>query len=171
MLDNIPTDREVLRKWLRAGYVKNGINYPTRKGTPQVVISPTLSNMTLDGMEQAVIRAVPRLSWVNLVRYADDFIVTGKSKRILETMVKPAIDFRFYSSGGSFCIKISYADTDRNNVYFRKETELKKLKASQTTEQFRLGAERQGAGYQTRMNAVLRMYMEAHNESVKSDRA
>ena len=28
-----------------------------------------------------------------------------------------------------------------------------------------------GAGYQTRMNAVLRMYMEAHNESVKSDRA
>lgn len=29
----------------------------------------------------------------------------------------------------------------------------------------------QGTGYQTRMNAVLRMYMEAHNESAKSDRA
>jgi uncharacterized protein (DUF4415 family) len=29
----------------------------------------------------------------------------------------------------------------------------------------------QGAGYQTRMNAVLRMYMEAHNEPVKPDRA
>ena len=29
----------------------------------------------------------------------------------------------------------------------------------------------QGAGYQTRMNAVLRMYMEAHNKSVKSDRS
>ena len=29
----------------------------------------------------------------------------------------------------------------------------------------------QGAGYQTRINAVLRMYMEAHNKSVKSDRA
>ena len=27
----------------------------------------------------------------------------------------------------------------------------------------------QGAGYQTRINAVLRMYMEAHNKSVKSD--
>ena len=27
----------------------------------------------------------------------------------------------------------------------------------------------QGAGYQTRMNAVLRMYMEAHNKQVKSD--
>ena len=29
----------------------------------------------------------------------------------------------------------------------------------------------QGTGYQTRMNAVLRMYMEAHSKSVKSDRA
>ncbi len=29
----------------------------------------------------------------------------------------------------------------------------------------------QGTGYQTRMNAVLRMYMEAHNKSEKSDRA
>ena len=48
--------------------------------------------MTLDGLEQAVLRAVPRRSRVNFVRYADDFIVTGKSKRILETMVKPAIE-------------------------------------------------------------------------------
>ncbi|MEJ2750603.1 MAG: reverse transcriptase domain-containing protein, partial [Anaerolineae bacterium] len=93
MLDHIPLDREVLRKWLRAGYVENGINYPTRKGTPQGgIISPTLANMALDGMEQAVIRAVPRRSRVNLIRYADDFIVTGKSKRILETIVKPAIE-------------------------------------------------------------------------------
>jgi RNA-directed DNA polymerase len=93
MLDNIPIDRVILRKWLRAGYVENGINYPTRKGTPQGgIISPTLANMTLDGMEQAVIRAVPRRSRVNFIRYADDFIVTGKSKRILETMVKPAIE-------------------------------------------------------------------------------
>ena len=29
----------------------------------------------------------------------------------------------------------------------------------------------QGAGYQTRMNAVLRMYMEAHKKAVTSDRA
>ena len=48
--------------------------------------------MTLDGLEQAVLRAVPRRSRVNFVRYADDFIVTGKSKRILETMVKPTIE-------------------------------------------------------------------------------
>jgi RNA-directed DNA polymerase len=35
MLKNIPMDKVVLDKWLRAGYVENGIHYPTRKGVPQ----------------------------------------------------------------------------------------------------------------------------------------
>ena len=93
MLENIPMDKAVLRSWLDAGYVENGITYPTHKGTPQGgVISPTLSNMTLDGLEQVVHSVVPRRSRVNFVRYADDFIVTGKSKTLLETKIKPAIE-------------------------------------------------------------------------------
>jgi RNA-directed DNA polymerase len=93
MLQNIPMDKGVLSSWLEAGYVENGITYPTHKGTPQGgIISPTLSNMTLDGLEQVVSSAVPRRSRVNFVRYADDFIVTGKSKTLLETKVKPAIE-------------------------------------------------------------------------------
>jgi RNA-directed DNA polymerase len=93
MLENIPTDGVVLRKWLQAGYVEKGITYPTHKGTPQGgVISPMLANMTLDGLEDAIRRAVPRRSRVNFVRYADDFIVTGKSRRLLEQQVKPAIE-------------------------------------------------------------------------------
>jgi RNA-directed DNA polymerase len=93
MLNNIPVDHEVLRKWLRAGYVENGRLYPSRKGTPQGgIISPTLANMTLDGLERAVRNAVPRRSRVNFVRYADDFIVTGKSKRLLEENVRPAVE-------------------------------------------------------------------------------
>jgi RNA-directed DNA polymerase len=93
MLQNIPMDKAVLRSWLEAGYVENGITYPTHKGTPQGgIISPTLSNMTLDGLEQVVHSVVPRRSRVNFVRYADDFIVTGKSKTLLETKVKPAIE-------------------------------------------------------------------------------
>ena len=55
--------------------------------------------MTLDGMEHAVLQAVPRRSRVNFIRYADDFIVTGKSKRLLETKVKPAIE-RFLEQRG-----------------------------------------------------------------------
>jgi len=93
MLRNIPMDKVVLRKWLDAGYVENGITYPTRKGVPQGgIISPTLANMTLDGLEEAVRRAVPRRSRVNFVRYADDFIITGKSKRLLEDKIKPAVE-------------------------------------------------------------------------------
>ena len=93
MLRNIVMDKVVLQKWLKAGYVENGITYPTRKGTPQGgIISPTLSNMTLDGLEEAVYCAVPRRSRVNFVRYADDFIITGKSKRLLENQIKPAVE-------------------------------------------------------------------------------
>jgi len=93
MVGHIPMDKAVLRKWLEAGYVENGIMYPTRKGTAQGgIISPTLANMTLDGMEEAVRSAVPRRSRVNFIRYADDFIVTGKSKRLLEEYIKPAVE-------------------------------------------------------------------------------
>ena len=92
LLDNIPMDKTILRKWLTAGYIENGITYPSRKGTPQGgVISPTFANMTLDGLEEVVRRAVPRRNRVNFIRYADDFIVTGKSKRLLEEKVKPAV--------------------------------------------------------------------------------
>jgi len=93
MLEHIPTDQRTLRQWLEAGYVEDGHLYPTRKGTPQGgVISPTLMNMTLDGLEQAVHQAVPRRHRVNVVRYADDLIVTGKSRRLLEETVRPALD-------------------------------------------------------------------------------
>jgi RNA-directed DNA polymerase len=92
MLANIPTDGVVLRKWLRSGYVENGVTYPTHKGTPQGgVISPTLSNMTLDGLEEAIRRAVPRRCRVNFIRYADDFIITGKSKHLLVKHVLPVV--------------------------------------------------------------------------------
>jgi RNA-directed DNA polymerase len=93
LLDNIPMDKSILRRWLTAGYVENGIMYPSRKGTPQGgIISPTLANMTLDGLEEVVRKAVPRRNRVNFIRYADDFIVTGKSKRLLEEKVKPAVE-------------------------------------------------------------------------------
>ncbi len=93
MLNNIPMDRVVLIKWLEAGYVEDDRLYPSRKGTPQGgIISPTLANMTLDGLERVVRDAVPRRSRVNFVRYADDFIVTGKSKRLLEKQVRPVIE-------------------------------------------------------------------------------
>ena len=53
MLDHIPTDKEVLRKWLQAGFMENRTLFPTEAGTPQGgIISPTLANLTLDGLER-----------------------------------------------------------------------------------------------------------------------
>ena len=51
------------------------------------------------------------------------------------------INFQFFSSGGSFCINLSYTEPSRDNVSFKKETEAKKLKVSQTRERVRLGSE------------------------------
>ncbi len=48
--------------------------------------------MTLDGLEEAIHAAIPRRSRVNFVRYADDFIITGKSKYLLETVIKPVVE-------------------------------------------------------------------------------
>ena len=55
--------------------------------------------MVLDGLEQAVRSAIPRRSRVNFVRYADDFIITGKSKELLESEVKPVV-VRFLAERG-----------------------------------------------------------------------
>ena len=52
MLSNIPMDNRVLKAWLKAGYMEGGKLFPTDAGTPQGgIISPTLANMTLDGLE------------------------------------------------------------------------------------------------------------------------
>jgi RNA-directed DNA polymerase len=92
MLNNILMDKKILKNWLNAGYVDKGKLYPTKAGTPQgAIISPVLANMTLDGLETAVKNAVPKAAKVHVIRYADDFIVTGESKQILQQKVKPAI--------------------------------------------------------------------------------
>ena len=93
LLQHVLTDRQVLCKWLKAGYWEKERLFPTRQGTPQGgVISPILANMALDGMQRTLAQAVSkRGDKVNFVRYADDFIVTGATKELLEQKVKPAL--------------------------------------------------------------------------------
>jgi RNA-directed DNA polymerase len=92
VLQHLLMDKHILRKWLQAGYWEKGQLFPTSKGTPQGgVISPIIANIVLDGMQKALLQAVSKKgAKVNFVRYADDFVVTGASKELLEQKVKPA---------------------------------------------------------------------------------
>jgi len=94
LLDNAPMDKEILKKWLLAGYIDKGKLHPTNRGTPQGgIISPTLLNITLSGLEQAVKAATSkRNDKVNVIIYADDFIITGANKEVLENVVTPTVE-------------------------------------------------------------------------------
>jgi len=100
ILDNISMDKDILRKWLKSGYIETGRLFPTDLGSPQgSSISPTICNMVLDGLEvklkekyyKRTIGGKPYSPKVNFIRYADDFIVTGESKELLENGVLPII--------------------------------------------------------------------------------
>lgn len=99
LLEHIPMDKRILRSWLNAGFMEKGRLFTTDAGTPQgAPCSPVLANMCLDGLETILTNRFGRKgtakaskSKVNYVRYADDFIVTGISREILEREVKPLI--------------------------------------------------------------------------------
>ena len=98
LLDNIPLETSILRKWLQAGYLEKEVFHPTETGTPQGgVISPVLANMALDGLEKLLKNHFNRRTKrgkgtkVNCIRYADDFIITGNSPELLAQEVKPLV--------------------------------------------------------------------------------
>ena len=92
LLQHIPMDKQVLQAWLKAGYWENGQLFPTHAGTPQGgLISPLLSNLALDGMERALKAVAKRGDKVNFVRFADDFVMTGATRQLLEQKAKPAL--------------------------------------------------------------------------------
>lgn len=93
LYEHIPMDRTVLRQWLASGYLEGKTLFPTLAGTPQGgVISPCLANMVLDGLEDVVARITKPSDKVHVIRYADDFVVTGASQEVLEHRIKPAIE-------------------------------------------------------------------------------
>ncbi len=101
LLENIPMDTQILEKWLKCGYVETQKLFPTDEGTPQGgTISPTLMNMTLDGLERLLHDRLPtrkkvngktHFNKMNFVRYADDFIITGESPEFLREKVLPIV--------------------------------------------------------------------------------
>jgi len=95
---HVPMNKGMLRKWLKCGYVESSIFYDTEEGTPQGgIISPVLANLALDGMERLLKENFSNTerdryrNRVHMIRYADDFVITGTSKELLETQVRPLI--------------------------------------------------------------------------------
>src|SRR3981081_4581422 len=103
LLAHVPMDRAILQQWLKSGYMEKHVLHETTDGTPQGgIVSPALANCALDGLEQLLQEKYPagkRLKslggekpCVNLVRYADDFVITSKSKELLEGEIKPLVE-------------------------------------------------------------------------------
>jgi RNA-directed DNA polymerase len=103
LLDHVPMDRVILKQWLTSGYMDKHVLHESMDGTPQGgIISPALANCALDGLERLLQEKYPagkRLKClgdvkpcVNLVRYADDFVMTSKSKELLERKIEPLVE-------------------------------------------------------------------------------
>ncbi|OAD20656.1 RNA-directed DNA polymerase, partial [Candidatus Thiomargarita nelsonii] len=105
--------RPIVKKWLKAGYIEKSEYNQTNTGTPQGgTISPLLANITLDQMETDLIEYLRGIKgWkkkigttkvstskgktgksyktrvnlkIDLVRYADDFVVIHENKEVIE---------------------------------------------------------------------------------------
>jgi RNA-directed DNA polymerase len=98
LLTHVPMDRQMLRQWLKAGFLEKQAWFATTEGTPQGgTISPVLANWTLDGLQRLLAEQFANTpkgqgkSKVHLVRYADDFVITGTSRELLCDQVQPLV--------------------------------------------------------------------------------
>jgi RNA-directed DNA polymerase len=95
LLENIPMDKTILRKFLKAGYMENGQLYPTERGTPQGgVLSPALTVLTLAGLEKhlrPVKKRQQEREKINVIAYADDLIVTAATAELLKEQILPKL--------------------------------------------------------------------------------
>jgi RNA-directed DNA polymerase len=119
LLENIPMDKVILKKWLKANVeIKQNGNrtiIETNAGVPQGgPISPTLANMVLDGLQKLIEESTQDIEYKILkkevridgkrkverkvsvrtyfVRYVDDFLVICKSKKVIEEKIIPTVE-------------------------------------------------------------------------------
>ena len=84
MIGSVPCE-ELIKQWLKVGFIDKGQHNPTETGTPQGgVISPLLANIGLHGLETFIKQINPKLG---IIRYADDFVVTSIDFESLEKVL------------------------------------------------------------------------------------
>jgi RNA-directed DNA polymerase len=90
--------KELIKQWLKAGYVEHGTFHATEQGTPQGgVVSPLLANIALHGMEEAIgVTYDSRGQLIGkraVVRYADDFVCFCESREDAEQVQKILVEW------------------------------------------------------------------------------
>ena len=75
---------ELIKRYLKAGVMENGLLVKTEEGSPQGgPLSPLLANIYLNEYDQEMARR-----GVPVIRYADDVVVLAKSKRAAERLLE-----------------------------------------------------------------------------------
>ena len=104
LLKRVPVFRESVRRWLKSGIIEFGKYFQTKSGTPQGgIISPLLANIALDGMERLFGAENSKGNYtvpsnrrgnnerLNLILYADDFVVISPSREKIVSYVLPKL--------------------------------------------------------------------------------
>lgn len=110
-LGQIP-GRELIKQWLKAGYIETNVFHTTESGTPQGgIISPLLANIALDGMDDWIgnfqkirfgktyqygkkkVHSKYKLRKYGFIRYADDFLITAESKEDIEEILPKIVNW------------------------------------------------------------------------------
>jgi len=104
LLKEVPVFREPVRRWLKSGIIEFEKYFQTKSGTPQGgIISPLLANIALNGMERLFGAENSKGNYtapshrkgdnkrLNLIRYADDFVVTAPSREKIVSYVLPKL--------------------------------------------------------------------------------
>lgn len=107
-LGNFPA-KDLIVKWLKAGYIDNKVFNVTEQGIPQGgIISPLLANIALHGLEEAVgvkyykckrkgVEKIENRGSISVVRYADDFVIICEKEEEAKSMydkLKPYLNKR-----------------------------------------------------------------------------
>jgi RNA-directed DNA polymerase len=122
---HIPMDKEILHKWLKAGFIERNILKPTESGTPQGgPASPVLANLTLDGLEKSLREKYPKarrrsgrpkLIWCGIVMTS---LLPAAPKNCWRTKSNPSLKNFLKNEGWNFRKKRPESHTSRMDSNF-----------------------------------------------------
>lgn len=149
LLEHAPMDRKILAELLNAGHVFAGELFPARDSgiSEGSNLSPYLGNFVLDGMQSAIYRGLKNFRKVddyadgNMIRFADDVIITVRSQengeRVLE-ILKEFLSVRglHLSPEKTKVVNVAEGFTFLSRTYIRKENLIFSYPANRAVEKF-----------------------------------